>query len=222
MGNFSQKVPQAHPRVSDKPQFIIPLQPSTLNFPLSSPLGDARGETSARGCRGEGWGSRDGSAAQMHIPSATSPHPSTPTASAYHSRSARISLRNAQYHVAKGNISLQRSALPGWGSRDGSTAKKSTRQQPHLTAPPHPNHVEGVYGIKAKPCMESATRCGMESRQGRVWNHPAGMYFPRLQITGAHKKQRATALAVAPHSSPIRERNYNLCSHSSNTRCSHQ
>ena len=25
------------------------------------------------------------------------------------------------------------------------------------------NHAEGVHGIKAKPCMESATCCGMES-----------------------------------------------------------
>ena len=79
---------------------------------------------------------------------------------AYHSRSARISLRNAQYHVAKGNISLQRSALPGWGR---GTA-------------PHPNHGNAVYGLKAKPCMESATCCGMESRQRRVWNQGLALY----------------------------------------------
>ena len=40
-------------------------------------------------------------------PCINSPHASpTPTPSAYHSCSARISLRNAQYHVANGDISL--------------------------------------------------------------------------------------------------------------------
>ena len=75
---------------------------------------------------------------------------STPTASAYHSRSARISLRNAQYHVAEGNISLQRSALPGWGSRDGS-ASKSRRGVYEIR-----NLLR--YGITATPCMESSRR----------------------------------------------------------------
>ena len=32
----------------------------------------------------------------------------------------------------------------------------------------HPNHAEGVYEIKAKPCMEL--------RRSRVWNHHEVMY----------------------------------------------
>ena len=39
---------------------------------------------------------------------------------------------------------------------------------PKIFAFSRPNHAEGVYGIKAKPCMESTTCCGM--------NHHAVMH----------------------------------------------
>jgi len=43
----------------------------------------------------------------------------------------------------------------------------------------YPNHAEGVYEIKAKPCMESATCCGMESSRSDVWNQSEGRYTLR-------------------------------------------
>ena len=39
-----------------------------------------------------------------------------------------------------------------------------------------PNHAEGVYGIKAKPCMESTTCCGMESSRNDAWHQSEGRY----------------------------------------------
>ena len=42
------------------------------------------------------------------------------------------------------------------------------------SASPRPNHAEGVYAIKAKPCMESATRCGMESSRSDAWHQSEG------------------------------------------------
>ena len=40
--------------------------------------------------------------------------------------------------------------------------------------PPRPNHAEGVYEIKAKPCMESTTCCGMESSRSDAWHQSEG------------------------------------------------
>ena len=116
--------------------FKLPHKPQFINQPYlktgaSSPPRGREGETTAVRLSGEGRGSRDGSAAQIHKPSTTSRplrhfaplHPPTPTASAYHSCGARISLRNAQYHFCNAKISLQRIALPRVAGRLRDTNK---------------------------------------------------------------------------------------------------
>ena len=50
----------------------------------------------------------------------------------------------------------------------------STDPKSPKCAPPHFNHAVGVYEIKAKPCMESATCCGMESSRSDVWHQSEG------------------------------------------------
>ena len=62
-------------------------------------------------------------------------------------------------------------------SSDLSTYPKTAQsaemhQQNFVTS--RPNHAEGVYGIKAKPCMEFATCCGMESSRSDAWNQSEG------------------------------------------------
>ena len=124
--------------------------------------------------------------------------------SAYHSRSARISLRNAQYHVAKGNISLQRSASfnadrvgISLALRANITAQRaiSRCQRQHITATLRVARVGSRDGTASKSRRRrvwnpgealhgirnllrygiTATPC-MESRLSLVWHHPAWMY----------------------------------------------
>ena len=106
--------------------------------------------------------------------------------SAYHSRSARISLRNAQYHVAKGNISLQRSASfnadrvgISLALRANITAQRaiSRCQRQHITATLRVARVglrDGI--ITPKACMESRRSLVWNPQLVAVWNHGNAVY----------------------------------------------
>ena len=104
-------------------------------YPQFSPSGTRGGDIRTR-MSGEGWGERDGSAAQFHNTSTASRHPH-PTRPPYPQRRPRRHITRAphEYHCATRNITSPKATYhcnacvaSGWGSRDGFTAPNYNRQ----------------------------------------------------------------------------------------------
>ena len=93
--------------------------------------------------------------------------------SAYHSRSARISLRNAQYHVAKGNISLQRSASFNADRVGISLALRANITAQRAISRCQRQHITATLRI---------ARVGVAGRICRTNSHPVNLFSAPLHI----------------------------------------